>query len=88
MLWEKEARQQDVHAHQTLAGERNAIGAGFGCFSLCHASYSISSEKLKMTSRISLCVSMTYGTGSWPPGCQGPQRHTRRAASQPPRHAP
>src|SRR5882672_2821349 len=28
------------------------------------------------------------GTGSQPPGCQGPQRHSRRAASQPPRQVP
>lgn len=29
-----------------------------------------------------------YGTGSMPPGCQGPQRKSRRAASFNPRIAP
>ena len=70
-----------------------AAGGGLGRLWRSQASQSMRSEKLKMKSRISLCVSMYWwgraqGTGSKPPRFHGPQRHTRRTASHPPRKAP
>ncbi len=62
------------------------VGAGFGRLCLSQASHSISSEKLKMKSRMSRCVSIFMVRGRSRRDAMAPQRHKRRAASQPPRN--
>src|SRR6266513_3547773 len=63
-----------------------------GRSSFCHASQRSSREKENTKNRIRRWVSMKeaddYGTGSWPPGCQGWQRAKRVRASHTPRAAP
>ena len=49
---------QDITSIVSEQGLAAAVGAGFGRVSFCHASHSMSTEKPKMKSRMSLCVSI------------------------------